>query len=157
MPFLRLFGYPALEIDARDSALSRATQRHRLALLALLATSRAGWSRDKLVGLLWPESPSERARNSLSESVYVLRRTLGEQTIVSSGDELRLDAESLRCDVREFEDAVESGDNAGAAALYRGGFLDGFFVSRAPEFERWAESERQRLRVVAKARRGRTV
>jgi tetratricopeptide (TPR) repeat protein len=75
----------------------------------------------------------------------VLRRTLGEETILSLGDELRLSDESLRCDVREFEDAIESGDAAGAVALYRGAFLDGFFVSRAPEFERWAESERRRL------------
>jgi TolB-like protein len=32
-----------------------------------------------------------------------------------------------------------------AARLYRGPFLDGFYVSDAPEFERWAEGERDRL------------
>jgi len=31
-------------------------------------------------------------------------------------------------------------------ALYRGDLLDGFFISDAPEFERWLDGERARLR-----------
>ena len=146
MAFLRLFGYPSLELEDDGSPASRATQRHRMALLALLATTRTGWSRDKLIGMLWPESSAERARNSLSESLYVLRRALGEDAIISLGEELRLGPAAPRCDVREFEAALTAGDLPAAVSAYSAPFLDGFFVSRAPEFERWAETERARLR-----------
>src|SRR4029079_8800378 len=36
-------------------------------------------------------------------------------------------------------------DLSGAVRLYRGPFLDGFFLTGAPEFERWVERERGRL------------
>ena len=36
---------------------------------------------------------------------------------------------------------------ANAAALYDGPFLDGFYLTGAPEFERWVEAERATLTV----------
>ncbi|MGH7475980.1 MAG: BTAD domain-containing putative transcriptional regulator [Longimicrobiales bacterium] len=124
----------------------RAAQRHRLALLALLALAPARrLSRDKLIAYLWPESDPERARNLLNVSAYVLRAALGEGALLSAGDELRLNAEVVQADVAEFEAALERADHAHAVALYRGPFLDGFFLSDAPEFEHWVDRERERL------------
>jgi len=48
-------------------------------------------------------------------------------------------------DAWEFEDALARGDQAGARSLYHGPFLDGFRLSSAPEFERWADDERGAL------------
>jgi len=142
---LRLFGSPSLETDG--AVLSgRATQRHRLALLALLALAPARrLSRDKLLALLWPESDADRGRNLLKVATYVLREALGERALLSEGEDLRLNMEIVRVDVAEFEAALEPSDPARAVSLYTGPFLDGFFLSEAPEFERWAERERQRL------------
>jgi TolB-like protein/DNA-binding SARP family transcriptional activator/Flp pilus assembly protein TadD len=142
---LKLFGVPSLE---RDGALvgGRAAQRHRLALLALLALApgrRLG--RDKLIAWLWPESDSERGRNLLKVSTYVLRSALGDSALLSAGDELRLSTELIEVDVAEFEAALDQEDHAHAAALYEGPFMDGFFVSEAPEFEQWVDRERERL------------
>lgn len=124
----------------------RATQRHRLALLALLASARVhACTRDKLLGLLWPESDTERARNLLNVSVYVLRHTLGENILLTDGDELRLDPAQICVDVIGFESALLSGDYIRAVALYSGPLLDGFFLSDAPEFEQWLDGERRRL------------
>jgi hypothetical protein len=36
-------------------------------------------------------------------------------------------------------------DPSSAGAVYRGPFLDGFYLAGAPEFERWVEAERSRL------------
>ena len=44
-------------------------------------------------------------------------------------------------------------DGHEALELYRGPFLPGFFVADAPEFERWMEEERARLRARACSRR----
>jgi DNA-binding SARP family transcriptional activator len=124
----------------------RAVQRRRIALLAVLAgSSHESLSRDRVVGLLWPESDDRTARHLLAGSVYVLRRALGGDAIVSSDDELRLSSERVRVDIEEFRRAVATERWADALRLYRGDFLDGFFVRNASEFERWASSERARL------------
>jgi DNA-binding SARP family transcriptional activator/TolB-like protein len=142
---LRLLGGASLRIEHGEPD-GEALQTRRMALLALLATSRMGAvSREKLTAYLWPEAPAERGRHLLSESVYVLRRALGASALRSEGDSVRLDSDLVSCDVVEFESAVERGDLESAASLYSGPFLDGFFVKNAPEFDRWVESERQRL------------
>jgi TolB-like protein/DNA-binding SARP family transcriptional activator len=145
MLFLRLLGGPSL--GGNGSTLTGpATQRHRLALLALLASSRPRpQSRDKLVAWLWPERDVEHARNLLNQSVHALRRAIGEAGIVSVQDELRLDPAALRCDVVAFEDAIAAGELERAIGLYSGPFLDGFHLPGASEFEHWADGERDRL------------
>ena len=124
----------------------RAVQRHRLALLALLALAgERGSTRDRLLGLLWPESDAEHARQLLNQAVYQLRKALGEDALLSTGDELRLNAAVLEVDVVEFERALAQGDAARAAAIYRGPFLDGFFQRDSAELEQRIERERQHL------------
>jgi len=143
---LKLFGSPSLEGDDRALLGGRATQRHRLALLALLAVAAdQRLTREKLIAYLWPEAEPERGRNNLNVSTYVLRTALGEGAFLSAGDDLRLNPEVIHTDVAEFEAALERADHARAVALYRGAFLDGFFLPEAPEFEQWADRERERL------------
>src|SRR5215212_5041101 len=143
---LRLLGGASIERPDRALVVGRVAQRHRLALLALLAcTPGRGLSRDKLIGLLWPESDTDRARNLLNVSVYELRKTLGDDALVSGSDELQLNPEVVGSDLADFEAAIDRGDHEAAIAVYRGPLLDGFFVDDAPEFGRWAESERARL------------
>ena len=141
---LRLFGTPTVEGPEGTPVSGKVAQRHRLAVLALLALAPAQrLSRDKLIAFLWPESDAERGRNLLNVATYNLRAVLGETALLSSGDELQLNAGQV--DALDFEAAVERGDYAFAVTLYRAPFLDGFFVSDAPEFERWVSMERDRL------------
>src|SRR5215213_1673903 len=143
---LRLLGGASVGRDDGTLLAGRAAQRHRLALLARLACPAGlGLSREKLIGLLWPESDTERARNLLNVSVYELRKALGEDALLSGGDELRLNPDAVGSDVADFEAAIERCDHEAAVALYRGPLLDGFFVDDAPEFERWVDGERARL------------
>ncbi len=142
---LKLFGGASIEGPA-GALTGRAAQRHRLALLALLASSGTGGvTRDKLTAYLWPEADEERGRHLLSNSLYMLRQALGEDAVIGAGDVVRLDAARVRCDVRDFEDALGRGELARAVGLYTGPFLDGFFLTDAPEFEHWATRERERL------------
>jgi DNA-binding SARP family transcriptional activator/Tfp pilus assembly protein PilF len=123
-----------------------AAQRHRLALLALLAAARPrAVSRDKVMAMLWPERETESARRLLNQAVHVIRQALGADAIVSAGEELQLDSSVIECDVVGFETALARGEAERAVALYGGPFLDGFFLVEAPEFERWVERERERL------------
>ncbi|UCG88101.1 MAG: PD40 domain-containing protein [Gemmatimonadota bacterium] len=124
-------------------------QPKRVALLAYLAVAspRGFHRRDKLLGLFWPESDQEHGRAALRKALYFLRQSLGEEVIVSRGDEeVGLAEDVLSCDAPAFEQALDVGDLEAALELYRGDLLEGFFISEAPEFERWLDKERQRLR-----------
>src|SRR5262245_20613896 len=142
---LRLLGSPALTGVDGVALGGRAGHRHRLAILAMLARGiRDGVSRDLLMATLWPESDREQARNLLKGSVYGLRQAMGQDSVISVGDGLRLATDMVDVDVVQFESALASGDHEGAVRLYGGPFLEGFFLSEAPEFEHWVDRERSR-------------
>src|SRR5687768_18604165 len=106
--YLRLFGSPSIEADDGGGVplSGRVAQRHRLALLALIAMAPGQrLSRDKLLAYLWPESDPERGRNLLKVSSYVLRTALGEGALLSEGDDLRLGTDVVRVDALDFETA----------------------------------------------------
>jgi TolB-like protein/DNA-binding SARP family transcriptional activator len=145
LALLKLFGGASLETEA-GPLHGPAAQRRRLGLLARLALAGSqGLSRDKLIAYLWPESDTDKARHLLSDSIYRINQSLGGEILVGWGDQLRIDFARLRCDVIEFESALERGEPEAAVRLYRGPFLDGFFLDEALELERWVEGERERL------------
>jgi DNA-binding SARP family transcriptional activator/Tfp pilus assembly protein PilF len=122
------------------------SQRHRIALLALLAAS---WphavTRERAMALLWPESEAERARRLLNLAVHVLRRALGDAVIRSSGDGLLFDPAGLVCDVHAFSAARAANDPDTAASAYGGAFLDGFHLPAAQDFHYWLDEQRAQL------------
>src|SRR4051794_5997298 len=115
---LRLLGGATL-LSADGAPLAgRAAHRHRLALLALLAMARPnGMSREKLIGLLWPERDAAAAKQLLRAAVYELRQTLGAAAIEAIGEDLHLDAGRVSVDVHRFEDALAAGQLDNAVAL----------------------------------------
>ncbi|HEX7120192.1 MAG TPA: BTAD domain-containing putative transcriptional regulator [Longimicrobiales bacterium] len=139
------------ELRAADGRPLQAVLRQpkRFALLAYLAAaSPCGFHRrDVLLAMFWPESDAGRARTSLRKAVHLLRQDLGAGVLVGRGDEeLGIAPGALRCDAAAFRDALDGGDAAAALELYRGDLLPGFFLSGAPEFERWLDAEREALR-----------
>ena len=124
-------------------------QPKRLGLLAYLAinTPRRFHRRDALLAMFWPELDQSHARAALRRALYFLRQALGDEVIVGRGDEELAIAEvGFSSDVAGFEQTMASGDFAGAVDLYGGDLLEGYYVSQAPEFERWLDQERTRLR-----------
>ena len=143
---LATFGPPALVGADADTFLGQhGHHRRRLALLAVLAAAGdRGRSRDQLLLLFWPDATQTRARHSLDQLLYALRSSLGE-FVFDGINPVRLSPDVVTSDVGAFNAALERGDLEAAVNAYRGPFLDGFYVDDAPEFERWAESERARL------------
>jgi len=144
---LRLKTFGGLSLEGEHGPLTgAAAQRRRLAVLAVLAAAGSrGLTRDKLVGLLWPEVDETRARAALSQSLYALKRDTGEEQLVLGHDMLTLNPLTVTSDVAEFEDAVGRDDTTLAANLYTGAFLDGVFLPDAPDFEHWVDGVRLRL------------
>ncbi len=143
----RLYAFGGLRLEARgETATGAPAQRRRLALLALLAAAGSrGLTRDKALGYLWPEHSASRARHLLSESLYVLRRFLGDDAIATTQDHLRLEADIVWSDVAAFRAGLSGNEPGAALSLYTGPFLDGFFLNDAGEFEQWLAEERESL------------
>ncbi len=141
---LQTFGGLALTLDGQSCERSL-IQRRQLALLAALAAAGpSGLSRDKLVGLMWPDRANDRARNLLDQALYAARRVCGQSVFITTQTAIALNPAVLGSDVGEFSEAIARGDPAAAAALYSGPFLDGLLLADGADFERWASLERTR-------------
>lgn len=142
---LRLLGGASIEDDG-GPLTGPPAQRHRLALLALLAAAHPrGTGRSRLIGLLWPGRETGAGRNLLNQSVHQLRKALGAGVLRSVGDELRLDRTELPCDLLDYQEAIDSRDLQRAVELYAGPFLDGFRLPGGAELERRVARQRTRL------------
>lgn len=149
---LELFG-GATVTAAAGPITGRAAQRHRVALLALLATTRRFYrSRDQLVTLLWPDADAERGRKLLSDSIYRINQALGDDAVVGTGEDVRLNRIQVGSDVADLEAALDAREWRRAVELHSGPFLDGFFLPGAVDFDQWMEAERAHYtREVSKA------
>lgn len=129
----------------REDGTDAVIPRRRLALLVAIAAADRGVSREKLLGLLWPELDEERGRAALSQALYALRKDLGAEEAITGTTDLKLDPTLVDCDRTTFLRAISEGEDELAVMTYRGPYLDGFYVREAPEFESQLEEERQRL------------
>ena len=121
----------------------------RFALLAYLAVAapRGFHRRDTLLAFFWPELDQEHARRSLRQTLYLIRRSMGDAVVVSRGDEeISLDWHGFWCDAAAFEVMLDEGRAEDALEVYRGDLLEGFHLSGCAEFEHWLDDERSRLR-----------
>ncbi|HEY4307086.1 MAG TPA: BTAD domain-containing putative transcriptional regulator [Gemmatimonadaceae bacterium] len=125
-------------------------QRRSLALLSILAVhGNGGVSRDRLLGLLWPDGDPEKVRHALTQSLYHIRRALScGDLFVIAGSNIALNAERISTDVGQMVARADREDHEGVAAAYRGPFLDGFVLSSV-EFDQWMMIERNRFQQMA--------
>ena len=152
MVTLRTLGTLDVSVDRTEGSSDLTGQPKRVALLVYLVIDSANRpvQRDKLLGLFWPELSQKRGRRALSQSLYVLRKSLGEELLEANGsDAIHLNRSLIYCDAVAFEDAVREGDQERALSLYDGDLLDGFYLEDAPDFEHWLEVERARMKRLA--------
>ncbi len=120
-------------------------QPKRLGVLVYLAiaSSRGVVRRETLCEMFWPDVDMDRARTSLRQTLAFLRRAVGDETIVTMGDDdVSIDALRLHTDVHAMRACLAAQDVSGALALYHGEFMAGFAVDDVPRFDRWLEDTR---------------
>jgi len=150
---LRLFG--GFEAGLPSGAPISLPTKKAQALFAYCAL-RPGQAhqREKLATLLWGDTEECNARNSLRQTLFVLRTALQgnlSRTLRIAGDTVATEPQTIDVDVLAFERlAAERTPQAleQAAALYRGDLLEGFIVDEEL-FEQWLIEERERLRELA--------
>jgi WD40 repeat protein/DNA-binding SARP family transcriptional activator len=157
---IRTLGGLILECSGRPIAgiVSRKVE----ALLVYLACTRRPHTREVLAELLWPDRSQSQSLANLRVGLSNLRRVLPSHVQISRRSVFLLEDVSCWLDVAEFECLIAQAgiqgrsetvltDNkastlARALDLYRGDFLQGFYLPDSRAFEDWAELERERLR-----------
>ncbi len=155
MAYLNLTLFGGFEVALSSGACVSLPTKKAQALLAYCAL-RPGQAhqRGKLATLLWGDTEEENARNSLRQTIFVLRTALGGKlspALRIDADTVAADPLAIEVDVLNFERlAAERTRQAleRAATLYRGDLLEGFVVDEEP-FENWLFQERERLKDLA--------
>src|ERR1051326_4056557 len=157
MSTLRLELLGDLQIRSENGSLSVISAKKAQALLAYLAvkpTQRV--SREKIAALLWSSTGPDQARQSLRQTLSMLRKELtsivgDSRALIDENDLLGVDETTVTCDVADFESLAAGGNEpelTRAAELYRGDFLDGFYLNEE-RFDQWVIAERDRLHRMA--------
>ena len=139
---LKTLGPIEVRVDGSDPS-REILWRKNLALLLYLARSPdRRRTREHLIGVFWGDKPDSSARHSLNEALRVIRKSAGEDVLLSIGDQVALAPDAVQADFDELESLLQAGDWARAVPLMQGSFLEGFAVSDSSVFEDWLAAER---------------
>src|SRR5262245_42470236 len=99
----------SFELRGPDGSIDL-TSKKLAALLAYLAcTAPQAHSRDKLMTLLWGSHFEAQARQNLRQALTRLRRVLGDDTLISTGEAVSLQPGAIASDVARFEELLSQG------------------------------------------------
>ncbi len=138
----RLLGPVDIGVDGGTPPAELLWRKNLGLLVYLIRSPKHSRTRDHLTGLLWADKPEQAARHSLREAIRVLRKVLGDDGLMADHDQVRLDPSRLQLDLAEFEQHERAGNWERAAALVAGGFMEGFGIPDASDFEDWLGAER---------------
>lgn len=134
---LRLLAVPALVMS---NCAPLALERKDAALLALLALD-GPLPRARAAALLWPDAEPQKARNSLRQRLFRLRRSAGCDVVVE--DSALALADGIDHDLAGLPVRLASDPSACAGEL-----LGAFGYEDCEEFDDWVRSARERIRVM---------
>ena len=164
---LRVLGDLQVSID--DVPIQSFESDKVRALLAYLAVEAdRAHTRGALIGLLWPDSTEETARHNLRQALFNLRLVLGDHMakppyLLISRHSIQFNRDS-NCwlDIAQFNETFEAWEkNRNQAStdssifipqleemvdLYRGEFLQHFYIADSTAFEDWIVLNRETLR-----------
>jgi DNA-binding SARP family transcriptional activator len=142
-----------LQVIQNGSPLPQPPSRKVRALLAYLAMAGRPISREKLCELLW--DVADDPRSELRWCLSKLRPLVDGPTtkrLIADRRQIHIEAASLDVDAllvaRHTQTTLKSGspgDLRSLLDLFRGDFLEGLSVERAPSFENWLAGQRHRF------------
>ncbi|UCF60949.1 MAG: hypothetical protein JSV37_14505, partial [Anaerolineaceae bacterium] len=138
----RLLGEFDVRVDGQPVEIPSRPAQSLLAYLILNPETKH--RREKLAGLLWPDSEEANARSNLRHALWRLRKAIGDEFFAA--DKVTISFKALEdCEIDVYcldDEALETGtleDLISAVSVYGGDLLPGFYES-------WVVLERERLR-----------
>jgi len=145
---LETLGTPSIRRDGEELH-DLAGHKQKVALLSYLAIE-GPVSRENLVTLFWPDNTEQKARQLLSSSLYLVKKAVGENVIRVVGDSVELEPAKVHTDVDALVGANEAHRWGEIVRLYRGPFLQGFYLPDARGFEEWQSRTRAWIGSIAR-------
>ncbi len=141
---VRLFGKFEVIQDGRAVEITSRPLQSLLAYLMLNAGAMV--SREKVAGLLWPDSEEQKARHNLRQALWRLGKLIGKSYFLTDKVSVGFDSQAdYTLDVELLLEEASEGRTADqlipSVAVYTDSLLPGFY-------EEWVNLERERLRAV---------
>ena len=114
------------------------------AALCLVGLEPTAVTRDDLGALLWPGVPADRARASVRQALYSVRKAIGSDVLIEREGALHLDRTAVGFDLDELDRALSREDLEAAHEMWNGGPFAHFSLADAPAFNTWADRIRER-------------
>ncbi|MFN2236248.1 MAG: ATP-binding protein [Anaerolineales bacterium] len=149
---LYLFGTPQIELDGAPLGALKSVKAR--GILFYLAITGNAIPRSSLAALMWGETSESAARSNLRKALQQLRKYLNEFLSINRDRVGLAEGAHIWVDVHQFKAAYQESSQgfpknlAITIDLYRGDFLEGFYIRNAPEFESWWLTQRARLREI---------
>lgn len=142
---VQLLGSPSLTWCGRPFQVAR---RQARALLYRLAGSLQAVPRQEIGFLFWADETESQARRNLNRLLSYLHASLPQGEMLLLGkNAVQVNPELVQSDARRFERMCTNGSVESvqeAVTLYRGDFLEGFYLPNSPEYDFWLTEERAR-------------
>ena len=150
-PKFRLSLLGRFELSGPDGPVDLPNKKLAGLLAYLACTAPTPQHREKLATLLWGSHFDAQARQNLRQALFRLRRVLGQDGLLSDGEEISLTPDDIACDATQLEVLVGQGTRASlteAVELYKSRLLVDIDI---PEqvWSEWLDSERVRLEDLA--------
>jgi DNA-binding SARP family transcriptional activator len=156
---ISLLGAPHIE---HDGVPVEVDTRKAIALVAYLAVTKRGHTRDALAGLLWPEYNQTRSRAALRRTLSSLGKARAEGWLRADRESVDLAHDEVWVDVDRFEGLLAECRTHGhtetevcqeclpplteAVTLYRDDFMAGFGLRDSVAFDDWQFFQSESLR-----------
>ena len=133
---VKLLQVPSLSVNGQTQMLR--SKKGEALLYYLVLEKKA--SRDKLAALIWENDSAESARRHLRDTIYLLRKQIGEVVVAADRYTLQLNPEyHFQCDVEQLTQNQN-------ISVYQGEFLQDFHMPDSTEYENWVELNLEKFR-----------
>ncbi|MGB5302730.1 MAG: hypothetical protein WBP17_06240, partial [Gemmatimonadota bacterium] len=104
---LKTLGPLEVRVDGGEAPRELLWRKNLALLLYLVRSPDRRRTREHLVGVFWGDKPDSSARHSLNEALRVIRKSVGEDLLLSIGDQVALAPDAVLVDVDELEGLLQ--------------------------------------------------
>ena len=136
---IHLLGTPRIQVDGKDVFFTYGKVQALIYYMVVKGVA----LRDEISGLLWPEKSEVSARKNLRNAIYEAKKLLGNDVFISPRNAVLQwnPTAHIYVDVHQFQRNPKQ-----YMDVYKGEFLQGFYVKDADAYEEWYLGERSRLK-----------
>ena len=136
---IHLLGTPRIQVDGKDVFFTYGKVQALIYYMVVKGVA----LRDEISGLLWPEKSEVSARKNLRNAIYEAKKLLGNDVFISPRNAVLQwnPTAHMYVDVHQFQRNPKQ-----YMDVYKGEFLQGFYVKDAEAYEEWYLGERSRLK-----------